>query len=104
MTVTAQPCWGESVQVGGDVIVRPSPTVQVTVPAGLNPDTAAMQVMDEPMARLMRGQFTDVVVGVAILIVTGLEVTVFGIGALSVTWSSKLHVPATDSVPVDTVG
>ena len=105
MTVMAHPCCGgEKVQVGDDVIDRPSPTIQVMVPVALKPDTVAMHVVVEPTARLIREQLTEVVLSATTWTVAAFDATMTGLEALSVTCSLKCHVPGADRMPVDTVG
>jgi len=104
VTVTAQPCCCVGRVQVVVVIERPLLAVQVTVSVGSYPDTVAVHVADEPTAKLVGEQLTDVVLGVMTLTVRALEVTVTGVEALSVTCSSKCHVPAAGRAPVVVVG
>jgi hypothetical protein len=67
------------------------------------PDGEAVSVAVWPLSIVTGGTETVGVEDPLTVTVTA-EVTITGVEALSVTSSSKCHIPAVDKVPVDTLG
>ena len=80
---------------------------QVTDPVGDEPVTVATHVVEVPGVIVVGEQETETVVAVReelTVTVTAFDTCVAGVPELSVTWSSKYHVPKEPRAPVDTVG
>jgi len=67
------------------------------------PDGEAVSVAVWPLS-IVDGRTKTVGVEDPLTVIVTTEVTITGVVALSVTLSSKCHVPALDKMPVDTLG